>query len=240
MGKWILLLLLALGAPAAHAGDEDVKQEKAAVVPAEPEPTPLPEEPEAPGMSLGEEPEVVSPEFNVPEEAAPLPKRQAGKRKPYDPDANMDYSELLSLAEPVDESRGVLPPALGARGYRPNLIAGSVGDRTPGYGGFLEYSWNRLGAGLFYSYRNLKDADRYSYTQSILGMYGLYRWLPFDFSPYLLVGLEAGKATAEDFGALAGLGLEVRVYSGWTILLGYTYHSTVHKGFLGGAFGWSF
>lgn len=226
---------------AALAGDEDTKKEKVAPAPVEPEPAPLPEEPEAPDMSLGEE-ENLQPEFTEPEAAATpaAPRKKRPKGVPYDPDKNINYSELLALAEPVTATRGVLPPAQGTRGYRPNLLAASAGDRTPGYGGFLEYSWNRLGVGVFFAYRHLRDVDRYNEFQTLGGTYGVYRWLPWDFSPYILAGIEMGSKTTETFGGLAGIGMEVRVYSGWTALLGYTFHSTMRKGFWGGAFGWSF
>jgi hypothetical protein len=218
------------------AGDEDVKpkEEKKEVV--EQAPAEEPEAPEAPNMSLGEEPEPEGPSF-----PSDRPKKQTKKKMVMkSPDENLDYSEILDFVDPLELKKGVLPPALGARGYRPNLVAGSYGDRTPGYGGILEYSWNRLSAGVFYAYRNVTDYDRFSYSQSFVGFYGLYRWLPFSVSPYILLGLEFGKATPVGFGGMAGLGLETRIYSGWTVLLGYTYHSTARKGFFGGAFGWSF
>jgi hypothetical protein len=242
--SWALLVFgLAIFAPEiGNAGDEDTKKEASApVAPAEPEPAPTPEEPEAPDLSLGEEPEATSPSFEEPaaSPAAARAKRRAAK-PPYDPDKNINYTELMALAEPGNASRGVLPPAQGTRGYRPNLVAASAGDRTPGYGGFVEYSWNRLAAGVFFAYRPLRDVDRFNEYQTIGGLYGTYRWLPWDFSPYALLGLEIGSKTPETFGGLAGLGMEARIYSGWTALLGYTFHSTVRKGFWGGAFGWSF
>lgn len=226
----------------AFTGDEDTKQVTPKAPPVEPEPMPLPEEEDSPDMSLGGD-EVLSPEFSEPElenDAPPVPARRRGSRAPFDPDKNLDYSELLSLAEPIASSRGVLPPALGTRGYRPNLVAVSAGDRTPGYGAFVEYSWNRLGIGAFFAYRPLKDVDRYNIYQTIGGAYGIYRWLPWDFSPYLLAGLELGSKTPDFFGGLVGIGMEGRIYSGWTALLGYSFHSTVRKGFWGGAIGWSF
>lgn len=120
------------------------------------------------------------------------------------------------------------------------MIAASYGDRTPGYGAMVEYSWNRLGIGVYYSYLNQKDSDLYSFVQTFGGLYMLYRWLPFKFSPYILGGLELGSKTAEKFGGTVGLGIEAQVYYGWTLLLGYTYHSTARKGYLGGGIGWAF
>jgi hypothetical protein len=233
----VLIALLLSGIAPAFAGDEDVKKEKVKKEAVEPDPTPVPVEPEAPDMSIGEEP---SPIFEAPAATAPAPKRARVEKAPWDPDENIDYSELMGRVEADEPGRGILPPALGFRGYMPNMVAASVGDRTPGYGALLEYSWNRLGFGAYYSYRNLHDADLHSYSQSFVGAYGLYRWLPFEISPLFLLGLEVSSKTQEDFGGIAGVGIDARIYSGWTALVGYTYHSTVHRGFLGGGFGWSF
>jgi hypothetical protein len=245
MGKWMILICLALMAPSlpGFAGDEDVKKEKPAAAPREPEPTPMPEEPQAPDMSLGEEEEPALPEFDAPSAASsPAPavpaKKKAAARK--SPDLNLDYTELMDMVESVEVGRGVLPPALGSRGYRPNMIAAGYGDRTPGYGVMVEYSWNRLGIGAYYSYLNNKDSDLYSFVQTFGGIYMLYRWLPFKFSPYFLAGLEMGSKTAERAGGTVGLGIEAQVYYGWTLLLGYTFHSTARKGFFGGGIGWAF
>jgi hypothetical protein len=243
---FLLTLLAFLAAAPSRAGDEDVKAEKAkkAAQQAEPEAMPLPPETEAPPPALMEE-EVKAPIFTETEEvAAPMapsatPQRRA-VRELKDPDKNLDYSELLALAQPMELSRGILPPALGTRGYRPNLVAVSVGDRTPGYGALVEYSFNRIGVGTYFSYRNLTDYDTQSVSQTFFGLYGLYRWLPFDFSPYILMGVELGSQTRETLGGLAGLGMEARIYSGWTLLVGWTFHSTARKGFFGGGFGWSF
>ncbi|MGZ3710575.1 MAG: hypothetical protein ACXVBE_02420 [Bdellovibrionota bacterium] len=246
MARTLYLLILAfllLGGishfPAAYAGEEDVKQEKAKQAPVEPETVAAPTQPDAPDLSVGEEP---SPVFDAKPESAPSSPVQKGKqaRAPWDPDANIDYSDLLGRVEADEPGRGVLPPALGFRGYMPNMVAASAGDRTPGVGALLEYSWNRLGFGAYYSYRNLHDADLYSYSQSFIGAYGLYRWLPFEISPLILIGLETSSKALESFGGTAGFGIDARIYSGWTALVGYTYHSTVHRGFIGGGLGWSF
>lgn len=152
----------------------------------------------------------------------------------------MDYSELMGLVDLGEPDQGVLPPAPGFRGYRPSMIAVGAGDRTPGYGGMVEFSWNRVAAGVFASYRNLRDSDTSAEAQGFAGLYGLYRWLPWGVSPYFLLGLELGSRTPETFGGLVGVGVEARLYSGWTALVGYTYHSVARKGFFGGAIGWSF
>jgi hypothetical protein len=122
------------------------------------------------------------------------------------------------------------------------MIAVSYYDRTPGVGGILEYSWNRLGVGAYYSYRSNRSVinGRNVVSQSFGGLYMLYRWLPFDASPYFLAGGEVGTPTDETIGGIAGLGAELRVYNGWTILVGYTYHTVLHNGYFGGALGWSF
>jgi hypothetical protein len=242
--SFLLALTLLVGgvsrAPVARAGDEDVKQEKKVVEPVEPEPTPAPAAPDAPDLSVGEEP---SPVFTDAPSDLPAPAPAPAKSvtyKPWDPDLNLDYSELMGRVEEAEEGRGVLPPALGFRGYMPNMIAVGAGDRTPGYGALLEYSRNRLGFGGYYSYRPLQGEDLISYSQSFLGVYGMYRWLPFDISPLFLLGLEVSSKANNTFGGIAGFGLDARIYSGWTAYLGYTYHSTVQRGFFGGGFGWSF
>lgn len=242
----ICLLLALLGALSAGtlgtasialAGDEDQKEEKKPAPPPEPEAPPAPIEPEAPELSLGES---AGPQFEEPKPTAPTAKKPKKKRAPYDPDKNMDYSEILGRVEAEPLGKGVLPPAQGFRGYRPNMIAVGFSDRTPGIGAMVEYSWNRIAAGAYYSYRDLPDNDPNSHGQSFGGLYGLYRWLPFDMSPYFLLGIEAASQARESFGGTAGVGMELRIYYGWTALLGYTYHSTAKEGFLGGAFGWSF
>ena len=242
MGKWFLILLLiGASAPSSFAGDEDVKKAETKKEMAEPVPAPLPPEPEAPPPALGEE-ETVGPEFKEPPEvevpAPAAPVKKARVRK--DPDLNLDYSELLSFVTPLELGEGVLPPSLGTRGYRPNLLAATYGEKTAGYGLTAEYSFNRLAMGAYYSYRPLTDYDRKAESQSFVGGYLLYRWLPFDFSPYFSGGLEIGTATRESFGGTAGVGMEARIYSGWTLLLGWSYHSTVRKGFFGGGLGWGF
>jgi hypothetical protein len=120
------------------------------------------------------------------------------------------------------------------------MIAVGYGDRTPGWGGMVEYSWNRIGAGVFGSGRMARISASTTALQSFFGIYGLYRMLPWGISPYFLLGLEGASNTEETAGGLVGGGMEVRVYSGWTALLGWTYHSTARRGYLGGALGWSF
>lgn len=239
MGKWILVLVwfAVWAAASARAGDEDVKQEAPQAVPQEESPFVPDDKPEVPDLALDEEPEPVSPEY------VPPPVKQAKPteaRSKWNPDKNLDYSELLGFVDTLEAGAGVLPPALGVRGYRPNLIGVSYGDRTPGYGLLMEYSWNRLSAGVSFAYRDLNDDDPETKFQTLGGLYALYRWLPFSFSPYILLGLELGSKTPDAFGGMLGLGMEARVYSGWTLLLGYTHHSAMRKGFFGGGAGWSF
>jgi len=221
------------------AGDEDVRVETPKVEAPIPADQDLPAAPDAIDAALGEEPAAPAPEFDASgaKKKAPVKKNP---RWPYDADRNIDYSELIGTVDPLEAGRGVLPPAQGFRGYRPNMVAVGAGERMPGYGALVEYSWNRLGAGVFYSYRNVSEADVIADSQSYLGLYGIYRWLPWDFSPYILGGLEGAMGTQEPFGGLVGFGLDARVYSGFTLLLGYTYHSTARKGFFGGGIGWSF
>lgn len=236
----LLTLSVLAFSPLAIAGDEDVREEKAKVEAPVPEDQALPQAPETPDAALGEEPPPAAPEFDSQPAAAKATRRAKNPRWPYDPDRNIDYSELMGIVDTAEPGRGVLPPAPGFRGYRPNMVAVGVGERTPGYGVMVEYSWNRLGMGMFYSYRRLSDYDLFSQSQSFLGIYGIYRWLPWDFSPYFLGGLEGAKATRERFGGLVGIGAEGRIWYGVTLLIGYTYHSTAQKGFFGGGIGWSF
>ncbi len=241
----ILVLSLLLGSftlslQPAFAGGEEAKAQKARKEERVPEDTALPTEPETIDPSLSEAPEP-SPVYVSPE-AQPAPAAPQRRRvyQEKDPDENIDYTRLIDLVEAADAPRGVLPPALGFRGYRHNMVAFGGGDRVPGLGGMVEYSWNRIGLGVFASYRNTKGEDRAVAAYGIAGLYGLYRWLPFDVSPYFLLGLEVGSETDEPFGGLTGLGVEARIYSGWTVLVGWTHHSTVRRGFFGGALGWSF
>ncbi|MCO5143570.1 MAG: hypothetical protein M9962_10815 [Oligoflexia bacterium] len=233
-GIYTLVAVLLFQVMVASAGDEDRKPE--------PKPIPIPQEPEAPPLDLPSEPE--APDMSVGEQMNPIfsvnPGVTTRTKDKKNLDHNIDYSELTDLVVAGDASQGVLAPALGFRGYRHNTIALSAGDRTPGYGGYIEYNWNRIGTGIYYSYRNLTDYDRFSESQSFTGWYLLYRWLPFDVSPYFGLGLEYTTEAHEAFGGTASIGAEANIYAGWTVLFGYTYHSTVRKGFLGGAFGWSF
>jgi hypothetical protein len=262
-----LLTALFLASAPARAGDEDLPEPKRQAEEKIPPDTLLPKEPEAPAPMPDAESDK-SPDFQEikpkePEiaEAPPedtqkpvdteeaelpppvkraLPEPPTAPRRPWDPDRNVDYSRLDDSVEALDASRGVLAPALGFRGYRPNMVALGGGDRVPGFGGMVEYSWNRIGAGILGSYHSEKGQDPNVKGFGIFGLYGLYRWLPFDVSPYILIGLEAGGQTNETMGGMLGLGVEARIYSGWTVLVGWTYHSVMEQGYFGGALGWSF
>jgi hypothetical protein len=266
----LLFLVFLLAAPLARGGDEDAPEPKKQVEEKIPEDTVVPKEPEAPPPAADNESdkspdyeeikpkaaEEATPKAEVTSKAVeledaelpppvkrlealppPVPRKPA---PPYDGDRNIDYSRLDDTVEAVEAGRGVLPPAVGFRGYRPNMIAVGGGDRVPGFGGMVEYSWNRIGAGLLASYHSEKGQDRTVQGFGVFGAYGLYRWLPFDMSPYFLLGLEAGDQTDEPFGGMLGLGAEARIYSGWTLLIGWTYHSVMERGYFGGAIGWSF
>jgi hypothetical protein len=221
------------------AGGEEGKDKKPKQEQKAPEDTELPIEPETidPSLTEAQEP---PPVFEEVEEVPPKPKKARAVYLEKDLDENIDYSRLIDLVETAEAPRGVLPPALGFRGYRPSMVAVGGGDRVPGFGAMVEYSWNRIGWGVFASYRNAKGQDLFVESYGIMGTYGLYRWLPWDVSPYFLMGLEVGNQTAEVLGGLTGLGVEARIFSGWTLLLGWTHHSTVRRGFFGGALGWSF
>lgn len=201
--------------------------------------TAAPTEPETvePSLTEREEPSPAFAEEAPPPAAGPAKKKTA---QPKDLDENVDYNRVLGLVDTIEPPRGVLAPGLGFRGYRPSMVAAGGGDRVPGFGALMEFSWNRLGWGVFASYRNTKGEDLVSAAQGFAGTYALYRWLPWDISPYILAGIELGSETTEGFGGLTGAGVEARIYSGWTLLVGWTFHSVVRRGFMGGALGWSF
>lgn len=235
----ILLGLCLHARPASASGEED-KAKKAKQEAKAPEDTVAPKEPETidPSLTEADEPTPIF-EVQAPAAAAPPPApRRPTKGK--DLDENIDYSRLLGYVDTIEAPRGVLAPAPGFRGYRPNMVAIGGGDRVPGFGAMVEYSWNRFGWGFFASYRNTKGEDQAIAAYGIGGTYVLYRWLPWDVSPYILMGAEIGSATTEPIGGLTGLGVEARIYSGWTVLIGWTFHSVVRRGFMGGALGWSF
>ena len=225
----------------AVAGGEEGRQEKKKVEQKAPEDTALPRETEAPGMSIGSE-EPPSPDYEEVTPSRPSPTRTPRRSyKAHGPDDNILYTEIIDrVVGGSGRDDGVLPMALGFRGYRPNMIALGTGDRVPGFGGLVEYYWNRIGAGIFASRLPAGPEDPQATAYGFLGTYGIYRWLPFDMSPYFLMGVELGSETDETLGGLAGLGVETRVFTGWTLFFGWTFHSTVHRGFLGGGVGWSF
>lgn len=245
MGKgYALLLVLLLAAVPVWAGDEDVKEEtlKHERIKNE-EAAPEPEvEEAAPEPSVTVQEPIPAPE-PVPQPPAqkPVPPRVAAPPRPnIGPDDNLDFREILSNIQSEELPMGVRQLALGTRGYRPNLVAFGVGDRTPGIGLMAEYNWNRIGVGVAYSYRSLKGDDAYAHSQSFVNAYGYYHWLPFWITPYFLIGVEKALPSEQSIGGLAGVGVETQIYRGWTALLGYTYHSAVHRGFMGGSFGWAF
>jgi len=233
----ILVAFFTLHSSLAQAGGEEEMAKKARQEAKAPEDTAVPKEPETidPSLTEAEEP---TPAFAEPVIATPTKKKPAYRER--DLDENVDYSKLIDLVEAGDAPRGVLAPGLGFRGYRPSMVAAGGGDRVPGFGAIIEYSWNRVAWGVFASYRNTKGEDAKTAASGFAGTYALYRWLPWDYSPYILMGIEVGSETTEPVGGLTGLGVEARIYSGWTVLLGWTFHSVVRRGFMGGALGWSF
>ena len=157
------------------------------------------------------------------------------------PDKNMNYNDIFRKLELDVFPQQIEPLALGSRGYRPNLIAATYGDRTPGGGFLLEYSWNRISAGFSLSYRPNTEDDFLAYQkQYFYNFYGIYHWLPFASTPYFLVGYERATHTLNSQGGIVGIGIESIIYRGLTLLLGYTYHQTVKLGFMGGGVGWAF
>ena len=131
-------LLVPLSVPRARAGDEDVAEPKKKVEEKAPEDTALPKDVEAPEMAVGESSEP-PPDFREVQPAKSAQER--GKlSKPFDPDENINFKDSCArrydriyegrcqkkfeeLIEPPSSEAGVLPPAQGFRGYRPNMIA---------------------------------------------------------------------------------------------------------------------
>jgi opacity protein-like surface antigen len=152
------------------------------------------------------------------------------------PDRNMNYTGVYKgqSLEPLPAS--VRKPALGARGYRPNLVGVGYGERTPGFGGFLEYNFNRLGMGLAASLRKEEDGD----FGNFISLYANYIWLPTDISPYILMGGGYAQRADNNVGFLTGIGLAAQVYEGLTLNMGYTHFTSMRKGFWGGSAGWAF
>ncbi len=242
----LLLTFLCLAVPTGWAGDEGVPVKpdlNAAPEVMEPE-TPPPEQPpeENPEPSMGEEETPPPP----PPPPPPVQKRRpvrVVKRRPHwmntNPDLNLDNSRVEGSVRRVSLPNGVLPPALGARGYRSTIIAVGAGDRTPGYGFLMEHSFDRMGLGFAASYLPL-SGDLRARQYSFYSLYGSYRWLPYSMSPYLHGGIQYGLGTPIGFGLMGGVGIDTKVYEGLTLMVGYTFHSVAEKGYWGGAFGWAF
>jgi opacity protein-like surface antigen len=150
-------------------------------------------------------------------------------------DKNLDFSSIYAGVDLDALPKQVLAPALGTRGYRPNLIALNYGERTPGGGLIVEYNHNRIGYGLSSSWRRVDRQNQY-----FNNAYVIYRMLPFRTSPYFLSGAGIVSGSTTDTGLLIGAGVEAQIYYGLTLLAGYTYYSSVERSFVGGGIAWGF
>ncbi len=233
----LALLALGVGMPRAWAGSEDRKQRQETPPPAEVPPPPpvVPDDSPDPTLEAAPEEKAEAPV------SAPRPKRRPPPRAmgSMDPDENINWQRVTDWVKRGGIPDLVAPPALGVRGYRSNMIGVGVGDRTPGYGAFVEYSWNRIGFGMAASYKPL-TRDRRADSYGFWSVYFNYRWLPWDISPYLHGGPQFGTGTPHSFGLMGGAGIDARIYYGLTLQFGYTFHSIAEKGWMGGALGWAF
>ncbi|NUM88680.1 MAG: hypothetical protein HUU37_05710, partial [Bdellovibrionales bacterium] len=172
MRSWLVMVALlawGAGAPLAQAGSEDRKLRQETPPPAE-EPPPPPAEPDdSPNPALEEtKKETETPRPHV---SPPPPAKKRPPMGSTDPDENVNWQQTVGWVKRGGLPDIVAPPALGVRGYRSNLVAMGVGDRTPGYGVLAEYSWNRLGFGLAASYKSLsrdRRADSYGFWSAYL------------------------------------------------------------------------
>jgi hypothetical protein len=244
----VLLGFCLLTAPLARAGDEgmrpkakkiDIKEEATPPAAVE-EPVQVNPEPAVGEAPVEEQAPVARPRTRrvVRQSVMPVPK-PAPKWRNTDPDENMDYSRIEGMVRKGGLPEGVLPPALGARGYRSTVFALGAGDRTPGLGLFLEHSFDRLGFGIAASYLPLYQDTR-AQSYAFYNLYSFYRWLPYSMSPYLHAGVEYGMGTPEQVGLIGGVGIDMKLVVGITFYVGYTFHSVAQKGYAGGALGWAF
>lgn len=162
-------------------------------------------------------------------------------------DENIEYNRVLRRLEMQELPKGYRHHALGTEGYRPNTIAIGTGGRIPGIGVLFDYSWNRVGVGVSFSYRpehsfsRIKnDPDVAKYGQTFGNVWIHYNWIPFPVSPYVLVGVEVADKTQSRFNAIGGIGIEARFWRAATLFVEYVRHETAKEGFPGAALGWAF
>lgn len=181
-------------------------------------------------------------------QSSPFPELPAqGKKKRAEVDQNIDFDPMLRRLEYQENPKGYRHPYLGAEGWRPNTIAFSYGGRTPGYGGFFDYSFNRIGVGISASYRpeprfyvDPRVGDPLGYGQIFANVWAHYNLIPYHVSPYILVGVEYANGAERPVESMAGGGVEARFYYGLTLFVEVIRHETVRKTFAGAALGYAF
>lgn len=180
---------------------------------------------------------------------APLPTgvERNGHRRVVDSDRNIDYEPMLKRLEYQEKPKAYRQPYLGSEGWRPNTFSLSVGGRTPGYGGFFDYSFNRVGIGFSLAFRPVQrfyvseeDAAVQGIGQYFGNVWVHYNLIPYHVSPYILVGVEYANGAESAIEAIAGAGIEARVWDGFTIFVEVIRHETVRKTFAGLAVGYAF
>lgn len=204
---------------------------------------------EAPADIFQEDPAEFSAPSSSPEEikaepatsSAPKQKRHGHK------DENIDYGKALRGIQMEERPKPYRHHYLGAEGWRPSTLSLSVGGRTPGYGGFFDYSWNRVGIGVSGSYRPverfvvIRQGEEYTTNGQIFANAWIhYNLIPYPVSPYVLGGLEFADGAETTFAPIAGIGVEARLHYGITFFVEYVRHETVKKGFAGAALGVAF
>ena len=151
----------------------------------------------------------------------------------------MDYAEIShELSKDQEPQKQYYPPHLGAKGYRSSSVLLGIGDKTPGYGILTEYNFNRAGIGASLSWlpvRQYREKGQYFFN-----LYGTYYVLPFVATPYILAGIGFGGNTLYTVGPVGGAGLELMLYRGFVLSVGYTYHGTVRRGYPGVSVGVAF
>lgn len=165
------------------------------------------------------------------------------------PKDRLDHRNLIKEADITELPEAYRAPYKGVQTLRPSKFGIMGGGRTPGIGLLFDYSFDRLGIGASASYRSfyglikeVQNTDLLGSGQAFWNLYTFYHFVPFNFSPYAIFGVELGEKTKHAFNVIFGIGMEIRVftYSGWTVLLEYVYHKTDERSYPGISLSYSF
>ena len=165
------------------------------------------------------------------------------------PKDKLDHRNFIEEADITELPEAYRAPYKGVQTVRPSKFGIMGGGRAPGIGFLFDYSFDRLGIGASASYRSfyglikeVENTDLLGSGQAFWNLYAFYHFVPFNFSPYAILGIELGEKTKHAFSVMFGIGMEIRVftYSGWTVLLEYVYHKADEKAYPGIALGYSF